>query len=492
MDQRQERFLDLARRLIYAHSPSPYRRLLEWAGCDYADLERGVRCDGVEATLARLRDAGVYVTLDELKCRVPVERPGLRLRPCPRDFDNPQVGGRGVAATTSGGRGAPTRVDYDWHLMVEHAATELLLQRMHGADRGPLALWLPPPPSVAGIHYLLLGAKARRPPERWFSQVGISPDPLLSRTRLGLEYVLAGCRLLGHRVPRPELTPPQDALRVAEWIAGALAAHGRCLLRAYASSAVRVARAAVARGLDLRGCVMLTGGEPLSDGRRRAIETSGAAAFTRYSATEAGLIAGSCPHRRCTDEMHLYMDRLAALQMSRTTRLGGPAVDAFLFTSLTPHMGKLLLNTDLGDFGRLEHRPCACAFGQLGMTALLSEVRSHDKLNGEGMSLLGSELDQVIGRLIEQVGGGPDDYQFWEGEDEAGLARLTVAISPRVPAFDVERFRAAALDEVGRLPKGGGLAARIWRDSGSLQVVRADPVLTRQKLLSLVRDPRRG
>ena len=342
LDARTTRFLDVARRLIYGHGASPYRALLRWAGCDYADLEACVRRDGIEPTLRRLREAGVYVRLAEFKGRKPIARPGLCLAPTAGDFDNPQIGGRGVVGTTSGGRGEPTRVPYDWELMREHAATEFLLNQIHGVERGPLALWLPTPPSIAGIHYLLLSSKARRPPARWFSQVGVSPDPLLSRTRLGLEFVLAGCRALGHRVPRPEPAGPGEADRVADFVAAAVATHGRCLLRTYASSAVRTARAASARGLDLRGSVMLTGGEPLTERRRAVIERTGAAARSRYSATEAGLIAGACSEPRASDDMHLYLDRLAVLSAPFSPCLDAPELDVLLFTSLTPHMGKIL------------------------------------------------------------------------------------------------------------------------------------------------------
>jgi hypothetical protein len=490
LDARPLRFLDVARRLIYGQAASPYQALLRWAGCDYADLEAAVRRDGIEPTLRRLREAGVYVRLAEFKGRKPIERPGLCLAPTAADFDNPQVGGRLVAGATSGSRDASGRISYDWELMREHGATEFLLNQVHGVERGPMALWLPTPPSIAGIHNLLLATKARRPPTRWFSQVGVSPDPLLSRTRLGLELVLAGCRALGHRVPRPEPSGPDGAARVAEFLAAALLAHGRCLLRTYASSAVRAARAAGARGLDLHGCVMLTGGEPLTERRQAAIERTGAVARSRYSATEAGLVAGACGEPRACDDMHLYMDRLAVLAASFRARAEEPEVDVLFFTSLSPHTGKILFNTDLGDFGTVAERPCGCAFGRMGMTVHLSNVRSYDKLSSEGMSLLGAELDEVVARLVEQAGGGPDDYQFWESETEDGLSSLVLAVSPRVPDLDEQRFLQAVLADIGRLPKGGGLAARIWRDARSLRLVRADPVLTRQKHLPLVRDPR--
>jgi hypothetical protein len=490
LDARPTRFLDIARRLIYGHAASPYRALLRWAGCDYADLEASVARDGIEPTLRRLREAGVYVELAELKGRKPIERPGLCLAPSATDFDNPQVGGRGVSGTTSTSRGGTARIAYDWELMREHSASEILLHQVHGVDRGPMVLWLPTPPSVAGIHNLLLATKARRPPTRWFSQVGVSPDPLLSRTRLGLEFVLGGCRVLGHPVPRPEPAGPDEAGRVADFIAASLSAHGRCLLRTYASSAVRAARAASARSLDLRGCVMLTGGEPLTPHRRAAIERTGAVARSRYSATEAGLIAGACGEPRASDDMHLYLDRLAVISAPFSPTSDGPEVDVLLFTSLTPHMGKILFNTDLGDFAAIADRPCDCAFGKLGMTVHLSDVRSYDKLSTEGMSLLGAELDGVIAGLIEQAGGGPEDYQFWESENESGLPCLVLAVSPSVQGLEEQRFVRAVLEGIGHLPKGGGLAARIWRDAGSLRLVRADPVLTRQKHLPLVRDPR--
>jgi len=291
-------------------------------------------------------------------------------------------------------------------------------------------------------------------------------------------------------VPRPEPTGPDQAARVADFLAAALVAHGRCLLRTYASSAVRAARAAGERGLDLRGCVMLTGGEPLTEQRHAAIERTGAAARSRYSATEAGLVAGACGEPRAVDDMHLYLDRLAVLSAPLPAGPDGLELDVLLFTSITPHMGKVLFNTDLGDFGALAERPCGCAFGKLGMTAHLSKVRSYDKLSTEGMSLLGADLDEVMAALVEQAGGGPDDYQFWESENASGLPCLVLAVSPRVPKLDEQRFLGAVLEGIGRVPKGGALAARIWRDAGSLRLVRADPVLTRQKHLPLVRDPR--
>src|SRR5215470_7122487 len=62
---RSSALLALARR-IYRRPESVYHRLLVHAGCEYGDLERMVRADGVEGALTSLYRAGVYATADEI------------------------------------------------------------------------------------------------------------------------------------------------------------------------------------------------------------------------------------------------------------------------------------------------------------------------------------------------------------------------------------------------------------------------------------------
>ncbi len=54
MDSREKNFLCVARELIYKNPFSPYRGLLLWAGCTYADLEDSVKHKGIERTLGKL------------------------------------------------------------------------------------------------------------------------------------------------------------------------------------------------------------------------------------------------------------------------------------------------------------------------------------------------------------------------------------------------------------------------------------------------------
>ena len=74
LQRRGDDFLAVARRSIYGWPASPYRRLLAHAGCEYGDLERLVRDDGVEGALATLLQHGVFLTVEEFKGRRPAVR----------------------------------------------------------------------------------------------------------------------------------------------------------------------------------------------------------------------------------------------------------------------------------------------------------------------------------------------------------------------------------------------------------------------------------
>ena len=59
---------------------------------------------GVDGALEQLRDAGVYLTLEEFKGMQPISRPGLNFEPDETDFDNPLATSGGIQAATSGSR----------------------------------------------------------------------------------------------------------------------------------------------------------------------------------------------------------------------------------------------------------------------------------------------------------------------------------------------------------------------------------------------------
>jgi len=481
--QRECTFLSTTRKLIYENPSSPYRKMLHWAGCQYGDLEESVQQHGLEKTLAILQGEGVYLSQEEFKSQTPIGRNGLDIETTPPDFDNPFLMGRSIQGATSGSRSRSMRVHYDWNFLAEEAAHELLLYEEHGLGHSPSAFWLPALPSISGIHNLLLHMKFRRPPGKWYSHL---PANLWSRTVMG--FLACSSLVYGMKIPQPISARTSQALQVARWAEEVLRSHGTAVLKTFASSGIRVAQAARDEGIDLGGLTMFLGGEALTPARYQYLTETGVRPFGRYVATETGLIGAGCSCSQAPDTMHLYLDRLALIQQERRCRNTGATVSSFLFTTISPHTGKLLLNAELGDFGEVRAAPCPCRFGRIGMSILLSQVRSFDKLTGEGMSLLGSTLEEVLSELVLQAGGGPDDFQFWEEADDKGLTRLTIALSPRIPNVKEPQFREDILQRLKGKNSAGGIAAEFWQQAGTLEIVRAEPIISRGfKLIPVIK-----
>jgi hypothetical protein len=485
MARREERFLSSARDLIYARAESPYRKLLLWAGCAYADLEALVRHRGIDETVAGLAAAGVYVSFDEFKGRAPIVRSGLSIEVKQSDFDPPRVH-RGITASTSGSRSGGTTAIFDWDLIEEHAATELMLAAIHGALENPKALWLPVPPGLAGIHAVLLFAKAGGRFDRWFTQVredSISGSVDRRTLRLGTLAIRSACRMRGCRVPLPVYTPSADAHLVARWLAGEVARGKSPMLRTYASAAVRIAHAAAREKLNVTGALILTGGEPLTDSRRSFIEAHGMRCYPRYSAADAGLIGAACDHRAVTDEMHVYETRFVVSSGSQKE---------LLLTTLTPTAPKILFNTSIGDTGEISERPCGCLFGQTGMQRRVMNVQSSEKITHEGMNVSVADLERIASDAIQRAGGSPSDFQLWSYERE-GLSRLKLAVSPSVrldPGLEAE-----LLERLSREIRGGALTSAVWAQGSTIEIVRRDPIFSKaQKMHPLVKvgDDGRG
>lgn len=448
MAEREARFLQNARRRIYDNPASPYRQLLLWAGCSPSDLETSVRQQGLERTLERLRDAGVYLSLDEFKARTPICRRGLTIETRESDFDNPFLGAHRFEGRSSGSRGLPTRVAYDWEFITEESAHELLLYEMYGVVDRPTALWFPVPPGIAGLHNLLMNLKMGRRPAKWFSQT--PTDSMSWEARLAIWFI---------GKPRPEFTDLAHADKVVAWLAKVRPG----VVRTYSSCAVRIAQAAWDTGTDIHGSVLFAGGEPLTDLRRGLIRSAGLKVFPRYVATETGLVAAACPESEA-GEMHVYKDRLAVI----------PHDGNLLFTSLTAHAGKILLNVELGDCGELTKKQCSCLFGELGFDLHLGNVRSNEKLTIEGMTVLVSDLQTSIDAVV----GKPDCCQLWQIPNERGLNQLVVAIHPDASPLDETKFIEAVLMHLQRSRPSHALAAELWRQAGTLRVVREPPRLS--------------
>ncbi|MDQ5821659.1 MAG: hypothetical protein M3540_09475 [Actinomycetota bacterium] len=481
VEQREESFLGVLERGVFAAPNSPYGRLIAHAGLEPEGVRSLVREGGLEGALEHLREAGVGLTLEEFRGLRPIVRPGLELAVRPSDFDNPLVRPLHLGGT-GGSRGKARRVLFDLDHRGAQADQHALFLESFGLRGRPSAVWRPVPPGMAGVAGVLAGAKVGQPLERWFSQTPLTPrhgradDYALTLLLLGLS------RLAGRPLPTPEHVPVAQAVRVARWLEGHVRAGRPAFLVTTASSGVRICHAARDHGLDLAGSFFRLGGEPLTPAKARAIRAAGVEIAGNYSMTEIGRIGVACATPATVDDYHVALNKLAVIAGE-----GSPGtVRPLLFTTLSPSTPKLLINVDAGDDGLLEQRGCGCLLGELGLTLHVSRVSGREKFASDGVHFLGAELLELVDDVLpNRFGGGPTDYQLVETEVDA-LPAIQVIVSPRVGEVDPVAVIETVLDTLRNGAGHRGPMADVWRDADSVRVVRREPYETAQaKILPL-------
>ena len=196
-------------------------------------------------------------------------------------------------------------------------------------------------------------------------------------------------------------------------------------------------------------------------------------------------MCAGCAERSASDDMHLYTDRVAII--TGTNADAEPAPKPLLVTTLSIHTGKVMLNTDLGDCARLSDRSCGCVFGELGLNLRVSDIGSQQRLTVEGMTVPIAALDALLGQLIEEMGGQPDSHQFWAVQKEGGLERLILALSPSLGLVDEENFLEALYKRMLAGGAGLELAARFWKQVGTVEIIREHPRQSRGAKISPMR-----
>ena len=490
---REANFLRLVERGIFGYARSPYLPLLKLAHCQFGDIQDMVRTKGLEDTLRALREAGVYVTFEEFKGYEPIVRHGQVIPAEAHSFDNPFLSH--YYRTRSGGTtGAGTRVDTDLDHLAAMAPLLMLAYSAYGVVDAPLAFWFSILPAGAGINGVLRQAKLGQVPGKWFTPIG--PDnvrPAL-KNRLATWYIILLGRLSGVSMPWPEPVTPDQAVVIARWASEMVRSHGRCLVRAYVSAALRVSLAAQDAGLDLTGVTFVGGGEPPTPAKVRGITRSGAWWVPTYWFAEAGLMGIGCARPADENDLHLFRDVVALIQCPREVPGFGITVDSFHFTSLLPSTPKLMLNVESDDYGVIEQRSCGCPLEAYGFTEHLRHIRSFRKLTGEGVTLVGSEMVRILEEVLPaRFGGSPLDYQLAEEEDERGFTRLNLLISPRVHICDEAAVVEAVLGALGQSSVSADLTRARWSQVGALRVRREEPRWTaRGKLMPLHMGQRPG
>jgi hypothetical protein len=465
-DQREQTFLAIARRTIYANEESPYRRLLAVAGCEYEDLERLVSRDGLEGALGALFRQGVYLTVDEYKGRRPVVRGGVKLEVEPRRLRNPDAR-PDIYASTSGSRGARTVTGFDLRFVRDCAVNTCLFLDARGGTDWLKADWEGPGGGAA--FRLLKFSSFGAPVAAWFTRN--ERHVLRQAGELNAEFMRLGGRLAGVPFPPALWVSHENPQPLAQWMHGVLRAKRTPHVYGFVSSVVRLCQAAVDSGLDLRGAEFTLIGEPTTAARLAAVRRSGANGLPRYGSIEAGPIGYGCLNPEAPDDVHVQEDRVAVIQAGTDQATGLPPAAMFV-TVLNPTAPFVFLNVSMGDQARLLRRTCGCPMERLGRGLHLDTILSYEKLTAAGMTLLDTDVVRVLEETLPgRFGGVPSDYQLVEEEAEDGQPRLALVVHPGVGALDdrevVHVFR-AGLRATGPL----------WDTPGFLRVERRPPVAT--------------
>jgi hypothetical protein len=476
LENRDKSFLSILERGIYATSRSPYRKLLLHAGVEFGDAVRLVHQLGIEGTLAKLYDEGVYVTLDEFKGRRPILRKGLEFQARPQDFNNPLLT-KYFEARSSGSRGVGTRIAIDLDLLTHEAAHYHYILTSFDLTARPIGLWRAVPPAHAGMKVVLRYAKLGKSVEKWFGQSKLSWSPRELKYALLTNYTIYTGRFFGRWLPLPEYVPIDKASEVAYWLAKKKEAGTPAVLDTNASSGVRTCIAAKEKGLDISGTFFRFGGEPFTTAKARVVTETGSHAICHYSMAEIGHIGIACAAPSDLDDVHLLTDKVAVIQRPKTLGSDGLRVESLVYTTILPSCPKMMLNLESGDYGVIEERVCGCPIGGFGFTKHLSLIRSYEKVTSEGVTFLGTELLRLLDEVLPaRFGGHPTDYQLVE-EEEGGLPKVNLFVSPRVGNVSEK----AVLDTVFQtfeLHPRGHMIVDQWRPGQTIKVIRGEPYTT--------------
>jgi hypothetical protein len=391
-------------------------------------------------------------------------------------FHNPRSRAA-VAAMSGGSRGAGTAVPMDFAHIRDRAANTLLTMAARGGLDWTKAHWHVPGGGILAriLEFSHFGA----PVMRWFSQVDPRAPELHLRYRWSARALWWGGRLAGVPLPSPEYAPLDDPQPITRWMVGCLRAGQTPHLFAFASSAVRLSRAALDAGLDLRGAQFTLTGEPLTPARLAVIHRAGANAQPRYATTESGAIGFGCLAPEAADDVHVLDDLHAVVQPDGSGSGSGRGGKPIFLSSLRPTAPVILLNVSMGDQAQMVRRRCGCPLEELGWPTHLHTIRSQEKLTAGGMTLLDTDAIRVLEEILPaRFGGGPTDYQLVEEEGEEGRPRLRLLVHPALGPLDAEAVSGVLLDALATGEGPERVLVRVWREAGLLRVDREPPRLT--------------
>ncbi|MGD0438174.1 MAG: hypothetical protein ABSB86_17060 [Bryobacteraceae bacterium] len=471
MEDRADNFLAHAT-TVMSMPEHPYAVMFRLAGCSYADLESSVRRDGIETTLQKLLDEGVFLTHEEFRGKKEIVRSGRRIPALASMWNNPASKG-GYVQSSSGTSGRPVTTFYSVAAARHGESFGMLFLRefsFYGGARVILAPILPGSGLLSAITVgRLLGGY-----DRWFATGGTSSKNL--HYRIVTRLLVAEAKLLGLRVPYPTYLEQNDFLPAAEYAKKRLDAGDQVGLHGFVSVIARVAEAALSNGLELTGCRALTGGEALTDAKRQLIESAGIRVYSSYGTTDFGGIGMPCSQMSTGNCSHVLKHAIALVSRTQENAWTDMQVNSLYATSLAPLASRIFINAEIGDTGVIEKATCDCSFSKLGFDLQVRDIAAISKVTAQGVTIETTELVPLLEEALPaRFGGHSGDYQLCETE-AGSQTEIVLRIRPGVSAAPSNDILKHFLDEVKRV-YGGSLSVVSWLHSEGIRAEVVPPVL---------------
>jgi hypothetical protein len=471
MEERTDNFLAHAA-TVMSMPGHPYAVMFSLAGCSYADLEAAARRDGVEATLQKLLEEGVFLTHDEFRGKKEIVRSGRHIPALASMWNNPASKG-GYVQSSSGTSGRPVTTFQSVAAARHGESMGRLFLREFDFSRGARVSVAPILPGFGLLSAISVGRLVGGY-DRWFATGGATWKNL--HYRIITRLLVAEAKLLGLHAPYPIYLKQNDFRPAAEYIKKRLDAGEPAGMNGFVSAIARVAEAALSAGLDLTGCSALTGGEALTDAKRQLIESAGIKVYSSYGTTDFGGIGMPCSQMNTGNCSHVMKHAIALISRTEESSWTDTRVNSLYATSLLPIAPRIFINAEIGDTGIIEKATCDCSFSKLGFDLQVRDVAAISKVTAQGVTIETSELVPLLEeKLPARFGGHSGDYQLCEteaGSQTEIVLRIRPGVSASAPVDILKYFS----DEVKRV-YGGSLSVVSWLHSEGMRAEVVPPVL---------------
>jgi phenylacetate-coenzyme A ligase PaaK-like adenylate-forming protein len=476
LTHREENFIKRVKSSIFDYPQSPYLPLFRSANITFSDVEKMVATQGLSDTLDALYDAGIYITFEEFKGRIPVKRNNIEFHVDENDFDTPNLDVT-MIGTTGGSTGNPSRTKLDFSYLAQSGRHVVVNRLTHDLFDAKSVVWFGLLPETTTVSGILANAHFGNATEYWFATPHEN-DSITGKFYTALTYMMIlMARFHGFKFPFPQYVSLDDPLPIVKTIANILEKGDKVILATTTSKSVRISLYAQEHGIDLTGVTVFGASEPSTESKITEIKASGAKFLNVYATTETREIGLPCKNSIDPTDVHFMSNHLAMIQ--RPQQVFDQSVDAFHFTSLLSTNPKMLLNVQLDDFGIVEERDCGCPMYQMGFTTHIRQMSSFRKLTGEGVTLVGSDMVHILEHVLpSKFGGSLLDYQLVEEENEQGFTKLMLYIAPSVFIDDESVVLETFLDAMKVSMPSVRLAQAEYRTGNVVEIRREKPFVT--------------